>query len=51
MSAHKTDDPFGFRERPGVYDTGTVQHAHLENHVCFAQAEGEAHIGAVDRGG
>ena len=23
MSAHKTDDPFGFRERPGVYDTGT----------------------------
>lgn len=25
----------------GVYDTGTVQHAHLENHVCFAQAEGE----------
>lgn len=23
MNAHKIDDPFGFREHPGVYDTGT----------------------------
>lgn len=25
----------------GWYDTGTVQHCHIENHVCFAEMEGE----------
>jgi len=24
----------------GTYDTGTVQHCHIENHICFAEAEG-----------
>jgi hypothetical protein len=23
MSTHRIDDPYGLRERPGVYDTGT----------------------------
>ncbi len=25
----------------GTYDTGTVQHCHIENHVCFAEMEGD----------
>jgi xanthine dehydrogenase molybdenum-binding subunit len=25
----------------GTYDTGTVQHCHIENHICFAEAEGD----------
>ncbi len=25
----------------GTYDTGTVQHCHIENHICFAEMEGD----------
>lgn len=25
----------------GTYDTGTVQHCHIENFICFAEAEGD----------
>ena len=31
----------------GWYDTPTVQHCHIENHVCFAQMEGGGRITVV----
>ena len=31
----------GLTKIEGTYDTGTVQHCHIENHICFAEAEGD----------
>ncbi len=31
----------GLTKIEGTYDTGTVQHCHIENHVCFAEMAGD----------